>query len=248
MRPLELVCAALSAALCCFVFSPASAQQRDASWSGAYAGLSFGAAWAKSRIGYTAAPAATGGFSALGARSIVEAGNGSISSSGVMAGAQTGYNWQWGRLVAGGEFDIAYTDLGGTRVTTLFGVPDNLHQGFASHFFSTARGRIGYAHDRWLAYATGGLALADLNVSDIATTTAGTAQSSSHQVRAGWTLGGGVEWRIMPQWSVKAEYLYADLGTLTDQNTFPLKPLAITTHDHRLTENIARLGINYHFQ
>jgi outer membrane immunogenic protein len=248
VRVSKFVCAATTAAACCVIFSPAFAQERTASWSGAYAGLSFGAASSRSRIGYTAAPAATGGFSALGAASIVQAGNGSISSSGVMAGAQTGYNWQWGQLVAGGELDIAYTDLGGTRVVPLFGVPDSLHEGFASHFFSTVRGRVGFARDRWLAYATGGLALAGLSVSDIAASTAGTAQSSSHQLRAGWTLGGGVEWRIMPRWSVKAEYLYADLGTLTDQNTFPLKPLAITTHDHRLTENIARLGINYHFQ
>jgi len=37
-------------------------------------------------------------------------------------------------------------------------------------------------------------------------------QPSSDTTRAGWTLGGGLEWKFAPQWSVKAEYLYVDLG------------------------------------
>ncbi|WP_163202615.1 outer membrane protein, partial [Citrobacter koseri] len=29
----------------------------------------------------------------------------------------------------------------------------------------------------------------------------------------GWTVGAGVEYAVAPQWSVRAEYLYYDLGS-----------------------------------
>jgi hypothetical protein len=51
---------------------------------------------------------------------------------------------------------------------------------------------------------------------------------------------------VMPRWSVKAEYLHADLGTLTDRHVFPGTPLAVSTHNHRFTENLLRFALNYH--
>jgi outer membrane immunogenic protein len=33
--------------------------------------------------------------------------------------------------------------------------------------------------------------------------------------KPGWTIGGGVEWQIAPHWSLKAEYLYASLSSIT---------------------------------
>jgi outer membrane immunogenic protein len=222
----RFVGAALFAAMSFLSFGAASAQEKSrqtiTSCSGAHAGFSLGAARANLDIDYAATPQTGGGFSVLGAANIVAAGTGTIGSAGVVAGGQLGYDWQWGHLVAGGELDLSYTDLSGTRVAPVFNVPDNLHQSFASHLLATVRGRIGYARGPWLVYATGGLALADLTVSDTATSAAvGTAQSSSHELRPGWTVGGGVEWMVMPRWSVKAEYLHADLGTLTDQHVFP---------------------------
>jgi len=34
------------------------------------------------------------------------------------------------------------------------------------------------------------------------------------QTLAGYAVGGGAEWAVTPAWSVKAEYLYYDLGSL----------------------------------
>jgi outer membrane immunogenic protein len=247
----QFVGVALFAAASCLSFDAAFAQEKDqqktTSWSGLHAGLSLGATRSKLDIDYAATPQTGGGFSALGAANIIAAGTGTIDSTGVVAGGQLGYDWQWGHLVAGGELDLSYTDLSGTRVAPVFNVPNNLHQSFASHLFATVRGRIGTTWGPWLVYATGGLALADLKVSNIATSAAvGTAQSSSHELRPGWTAGGGVEWMVMPRWSMKAEYLHADLGTLTDQHVFPGAPLAVSTHNHRFTENLVRFGLNYH--
>jgi outer membrane immunogenic protein len=74
--------------------------------------------------------------------------------------------------------------------------------------------------------------------------------ASSSSTKAGWTVGGGVEWAFAPQWSVKAEYLYVDLGSVsyTSADSNPgVFPLATIVHDHSFTENIARLGVNYRF-
>jgi outer membrane immunogenic protein len=246
MRQWKFVCAALFGAVSCSLSCTASSQEKTASWSGAHIGASLGAAWSKLDIDYAATPISGGGFSPAGAANIIAAGTGTIKSTGVTAGGQIGHDWQWGHLVAGGELDLSYTDLSGTRLAPVFLVPNNLQQTFTSRFLSTLRGRFGYAQGTGLVYATGGLALADLSVSDAATSVAaGTAQSSTHQIRTGWTLGGGAEWMVRPRWSVKVEYLYADLGTLTDQHVFPAAPLAVSSHDHHLTENLVRLGVNY---
>jgi len=41
-------------------------------------------------------------------------------------------------------------------------------------------------------------------------------------MRLGWTAGAGVEWMFNPKWSVKAEYLYYNLGTANTANVGPL--------------------------
>jgi opacity protein-like surface antigen len=102
----------------------------------------------------------------------------------------------------------------------------------------------------WMVYATGGGAFARGNFTDTATFAAPAASSNTasiDQTMAGWTVGGGAEWMFAPQWSLKAEYLYADLGHVSATSANTLFPLATIRHDHRLTENIARLGVDWHF-
>jgi outer membrane immunogenic protein len=80
-------------------------------------------------------------------------------------------------------------------------------------------------------------------------TYAGTASST----RAGWTVGGGMEWLFMPNWSLKWEYLYIDLGKLNYADgcisrictQFAPAPAYATSVQFR--EQVARVGINYHF-
>jgi outer membrane immunogenic protein len=60
-------------------------------------------------------------------------------------------------------------------------------------YLGTVRGRVGYATGQLLPYFTGGVAFAH---DETATT--------------GWTLGGGLEYAISRNLSVKAEYLYVD--------------------------------------
>jgi opacity protein-like surface antigen len=70
---------------------------------------------------------------------------------------------------------------------------------------------------------------------------------SSHNTKAGWTVGGGIEGRIAGNWTGKIEYLYLDLGAVT---TIPATPLAATTavaFSSRVTDNLLRVGVNYKF-
>ena len=73
--------------------------------------------------------------------------------------------------------------------------------------------------------------------------------------KTGYTVGGGIETKFDPfglfgyNWSVKSEYLYVDLGNVSDTYTTPLTPRI--TIDHILTshveEHVFRTGLNYHF-
>jgi outer membrane immunogenic protein len=108
--------------------------------------------------------------------------------------------------------------------------------------------------DHWLFYGTGGLAYGNAKFSNVsvATVTLTSAQGvvtsntlstgfSGSTTRVGWTVGGGIEKAFNRNWSVKAEYLYVDLGGYT------FAPNTAFATDVRLRDHIARIGINYKF-
>jgi outer membrane immunogenic protein len=131
------------------------------------------------------------------------------------------------------------------------------------------RPRAGITIDRLLLYVTGGAAFGSVKTTDsfcvapCAPIVGSQASASGIATKVGWTAGAGAEWAITNAWSIKAEYLYVDLGSF---NTFNLGPggdralfgfgcggpnngfnnCAITTH-HSYTDNVARVGFNYHF-
>jgi outer membrane immunogenic protein len=144
---------------------------------------------------------------------------------GPLVGGTVGYNYQFGQAVLGLEGDIDWQDVKG-NATCIAGVCQT-----KSDWLGTVRGRLGYAIDRFLPYVTGGAAFADLkvNVPGIAT------QSDT---RAGWTVGAGAEYAFAPNWSVKAEYLFVDLGK------FNCPACAANV---KFNENVVRAGLNYKF-
>jgi outer membrane immunogenic protein len=165
-----------------------------------------------------------------------------IDAFGFTGGGQVGCNWQpWGSLVWGGEADLQYTGLDGSRDVVTPGA--SAHQDFRSRWLATFRGRVGWlANPDMYFYATGGLALANVNTASTTNFNGTINNVSDSTTHAGWTLGGGLEWRFpfAPRWSAKVEYLYVDLGHATN-------PLPISNNDTSLTENIFRIGVNYHF-
>jgi outer membrane immunogenic protein len=159
---------------------------------------------------------------------------GTDKMKGFIGGGQLGYNWQISSFVLGVEGDLQYSGQKRTETAVIGGVTFTGEEKVP--WFGTARGRVGYAFDSFMIYATGGAAWSNLKAS----VSALGATVSTDTTKMGWTAGGGVEWMFMPRWSVKAEYLYIDSGT-TDLT------IAGVTVSGKLKDQIARIGVNYHF-
>jgi outer membrane immunogenic protein len=149
---------------------------------------------------------------------------GSFDVSGGMVGATLGYNWQMNQAVFGVEGDIDWTNLRGS--TACGGTSCEVK----NSWLGTLRGRVGFAWDRVMPYVTGGLAFGDIR-----TNVAGVGSGST--TKAGWTLGGGLEFALSAPWTAKVEYLYVDLG----------RGGGIAGADAGFRTSILRAGLNYRF-
>ncbi len=109
-------------------------------------------------------------------------------------------------------------------------------------WFSTLRGRVGYAAGPTLLYVTGGLAFADVDYSVSGTNGPTSFAMSNGSIETGYTVGGGLEWAFAPNWSLKSEYLYVDLGDQTV--TSPGGTFRSSTD---LDFHTVRAGLNYRF-
>jgi outer membrane immunogenic protein len=205
------------------------------------------------------------------AEAFIDTGTTCPDDNGFIAGGQWGYNWQFTNWVIGLETDIQGasnnndqdTITNTTRITTPGLPPNTLLTGIITSskdlkWLGTVRGRLGFlAAPSFLVYGTGGLAYGKVeatttisdNIFDLVT------NGSLSDKRTGWTVGGGVEWMFAPHWSVKAEYLYYDLGQVTwsladiNQIINQITPVLQTASQSttRFNGNIVRAGINWHF-
>ena len=185
-------------------------------WDGFYAGINAGYGWgnmARQPVGGgTRVEQPTGGW---------------------QLGGQAGYNVDLGGFVLGAEGDLQFAsiaheqDLGGTG---------QLKTG--TDFYGTLRGRAGVTFGTVMPYVTAGLAAGRASASLTDTANVVTSQSATH---VGWTLGAGLEAQATDQISIKAEYLYVDLGTQT-YNGLPIGNQDITQRF-----SVIRGGVNYKF-
>ena len=69
------------------------------------------------------------------------------------------------------------------------------------------------------------------------------------KMETGWTVGGGAEWALNQNWSLKLEYLYYKLGTetATAQRAPVVTPPFQMQYIWQTTAQIARVGVNYRF-
>jgi outer membrane immunogenic protein len=155
---------------------------------------------------------------------------GSRNITGGLVGGTIGYNYQITHFVIGVEGDIDWASISGTNSTVT--CPTGCKTG--DSWLSTVRGRVGYAADRFLPYLTGGAAFGNIQA-----TTAGLTTSSTN---AGWTVGGGVEFAITPNWSAKAEYLFVNLGKFNCGLN-----CGAVTDNVSFSTNLFRGGVNYRF-
>lgn len=220
-------------------------------WTGCYIGLNAGGVWGHMKNDWT-----PNNFKPVVVSSFEANGSGSIDTSGFTGGGQIGCTLQTGQVVWGVEADGQSTGLNGSHDVVDLAVaaplgPISFHENFSSKWLATARGRFGWLATPFvLLYATGGAAFAEVDTVDSAINNSNPAEFvnvSGSETRVGWTAGAGVEWMFAQHWSVKAEYLFVDLGNFSTTSADSLAPAATVNHDHHLTENLARAGLNFHF-
>ncbi|HEY2248421.1 MAG TPA: outer membrane protein [Bradyrhizobium sp.] len=154
---------------------------------------------------------------------------------GGFAGGTIGGNAQFGNFVVGVEGEGAWADIE-QSASGFFGLVTATDRIQA---FGSLTGRLGVALDNVLIYGKGGGALASnkLSVSGLGLV------ASDTQTHLGYTVGGGVEWGITPNWSVKGEYLWAHYES---KNYFAsLVPPGIPSGT--LEVNTVKFGVNYRF-
>lgn len=157
-----------------------------------------------------------------------------IKPKGGMFGGTLGYNWQSGAIVYGLEGDFDWSGVKGS-----VDCAGPLVQCETSNtWLATFRGRVGYAFDRWMPYLTGGGAYGKVKATVSAPIVGFAASSSSNQL--GWTVGAGLEYAFLGNWTAKLEYLYVDLGSF-DAGVAP------AVNNVSFKENIVRAGLNYKF-
>jgi outer membrane immunogenic protein len=243
----------LAADLGARTYAKAPALAPVSNWSGLYVGGNLGYGWGDGNTDFSFLPAPEIfglNNTTLGAR-----------STGVTGGAQFGYNWQIGSLVTGLEADIQGSDIKASArgTPTVFSngapVPDGvLSSEQKLSWFGTVRGRLGVTvTPDLLLYGTGGLAYGHVDASantqffDTGVLSS-EAPASVSKTKVGWTAGAGAEWMFAHNWSAKLEYLYVDLGSESAIGNFtPVDPVFKLGYTWRIRENIARVGVNYHF-
>ena len=204
----------------------------DASWARSYVGVNAGFGWGNSSqqstvIGGGLAPVE---LAPVELEPVLQDADGSYKVNGGLIGVTAGYNWQFSNWLVGLEGDLGSAGINGSS-----SVCGGTHEcGTKLDAFGTVRGRVGSVMGKTMIYATGGLAVGDIEARDVSGPASGT------KYKAGWIVGGGVEQRISGPWSAKLEYLYADFGG-ADYFT-----LANHTPEHvKLTMQTVRFGLNY---
>jgi outer membrane immunogenic protein len=252
--------------------SDSAAAAEPVSWTGAYIGINGGIDVGQNGLadglGYSAPS-----FSSSAILNVEQYNH--VTVGGIF-GPQIGVNWQFAQTwLVGLEADWVFDDsenIAACVASCLQTVPGPPFANYAIsltdqerlHWFATLRPRLGYITGDTLWFLTAGGVLAGIDVelrenvivagvpSPLVPSTA--AISPTH-TNLGFTVGGGIETRITGNWSLKAEYLYLDLGGVIDSfsvseagNTseIPGAMLETQTNSH-LHDHIFRAGLNYKF-
>ena len=231
------------------------------SWAGVYLGGNVGYSWGRSK---TDVQVNRNDNAALLHTTNVEQ-----DLRGAVGGGQIGVNWQSGIWVGGFEADVQATGQKGTAgftcpagvCNTVAALPaaSRLVTGTVDQklsWFATLRARLGVTvTPSVLAYATGGVAIGSITtdgrLSGFGTggvTVSDGFSTNNNSTKTGWTAGVGVEAQLVGNWIGRVEYLYVDLGEVTNNglltsNTPPLK----VSYSSRVTDSIARIGLSYKF-
>jgi opacity protein-like surface antigen len=233
----------------------------DWSWSGFYIGGHGGYGWGHDSFTDVNDPFFSGkfpGFAVTG-----------FDPKGFLGGLQAGANWQSGKIVAGLEADLSFTNIKGsssnTPTTTVS--PFAINSGTAAtsgafDLLGSGRARLGYlVTPGVLLYGTGGLAwtrfvqnstLTSSNLNPFFPPASTQFLSTSTPTwQFGWVAGLGVEARLLDtNWLARLEYLHYDFGNTGSAfgvNTLVFNAVPFSRTGSDLTVDVIRAGLSYKF-
>jgi len=252
------------------VKAPVAPAAAPYNWTGFYAGANIGGGWGSRGVDYSANDPLSGSLIIGGGLPPQ-----SFDTSGALGGLQIGYNWQFNRnWLVGIETDFNWSGIKGSASnTTLLGGTQSVTSSADERikWFGTVRVRAGYLPtSNLLVFVTGGFAYGQIDHSGnfanngpltIVGVSAPFALScgagftcftgASSDTATGWTLGGGLEYALWKNLTVKAEYLYVSLDgksvTVTAGTLPGSLPVSYNANFDRTNLNVARLGVNYRF-
>ena len=225
-------CGATALAADMAVKAPPPSPVAAPSWTGCYSGGNVGYGWAPKQWSD-----AGGEFA-------------SHTADGVVGGGQLGCDYQTGTWVFGiqGMFDGSGMRGESHKVDGALG--PNIYDQSQVLWFATLTGRIGYTvQPTTLLYVQGGIAWVHDNYKECCLTTAETTDDGTATLTpSGVTVGAGLEYMFLPNWSVFGEYDYIGLGT----RSVTFTPTGLTTggpfvYDIRQNVQTVLVGLNYHF-
>lgn len=204
---------------------PAPALPPFYSWTGVYLGAQAGYAWGQDRTTFS---------DTLG-----RAFNGAAfrqSSDSALGGAHAGFNYQTGSIVFGIEGDIEAVDASETLIAP--GIAARIGRDWQA----SVRGRVGFALDRFMIYATGGAAFTDFDY-HLQNAATGLSESATRSA-TGWTAGAGVNFAYTDSLILGAEYRYTDFGKVNETGRGPALGLTVR---HEPTTHALRVSAGYKF-
>lgn len=209
---------------------PAAVVVAASTWTGFYVGVGAGGRWSDTTwntrcLAVSAVTSCAAGNAAFATR-FPTANPSNFDTDTFRLSFYTGYNWQIAsNWLIGAEADVAWGNGRASRV----GIPGT--------FLPTAVGLndIASVRDTWdgslrlragilaapnlLIYGTGGVAVTRLTATANCNTPlfptgwcTAVRSSSSRENYVGWTIGGGAEWMLAPNWVLRGEYRYTDYG------------------------------------
>ncbi len=215
-------------------------------WAGFYIGANAGVDWAQRNQGqYNYWDGWDGYGGSLNGNN--------LNSQGGLIGGQFGFNWQGGPWVYGIEVDLDYITMNGRGNSYGYvgGYVDGigLNEKQDGGFGGDVTGRLGYTWGSTLLYVKGGFAFLNANHNMNETIYWGGGGSTSYNGNnndnwvTGYTVGGGIEWKVSPSWSVKAEYLYYDFSN--NNNNCCGDGWNYWHNNNDLTASAVKIGFNY---
>jgi outer membrane immunogenic protein len=203
-------------------------------------------------------------------------------SPSLIGGGQIGYNWMIDdKSIVGIETDFQGLTGGNATNSNVASasVPNNNHNAYgvstinasrALNYLGTFRGRLGYLVTQNIQlYGTAGFSYGGVELNGFVaqgvvagsvihpTTNLYYGALPFNGVSVGWTAGGGLEWMFTQNLSLKAEYLYYDLGSTQTASGVTVRShitsggldyiwLNQTKAQTKFDGNIVRAGLNYH--